>query len=129
MSIHLTFCLALLATLSGCDEKPSVVGRERLAFLEHQQEPLLLETVIQRVGPTPPGQGPHGSGPYYGYAVRDTETFVEFWFSDGSAEQPDRISMVLETGPDVKAHIIWPKRLVGTNPHEVLRKTWPKMYH
>jgi hypothetical protein len=129
MTTKLVLLLTTVLVSTGCaDEKPSVVSRERLAFLEHQQEPLLLNAAIQRMGPSPPGRGPHQFGPYYGYHIRETNTFVEFWFGGGPVEDEDKICMVVESSPGAKGRIIWPKRLVGTDPYEILKKEWPKMY-
>ena len=82
----------------------------------------------KRMGPSPPGRGPRPFGPYYGYHIRETKTFVEFWLGGGPVEEEDKICMVVESSPGVKGRIIWPKRLVGTDPYETLKKEWPKMY-
>jgi hypothetical protein len=36
--------------------------------------------------------------------------------------------MVVERSPVKKRRIIWPKRLIGTDPYEMMKKEWPKMY-
>jgi hypothetical protein len=148
MATKLIVALAILSVVTGCgEEKASTVSRNRLAFLDQQQEPLLLRVVGEHMTSTPPGHGVNGptfagsrsdkyvgSGPalmdpYFGYHIRETNTFVEFWMGNGPPEEDDKIFMVVERSLDGKRRIIWPKRLVGTDPFEMMKQEWPKMYH
>ena len=148
MSINLSLMLAFLfATTAFADDTPPVVSRDKLAFLGQQQEPLSLEMVRKRMGGTTPGRGPDGkptfagsrnvpSGtglaammdPYFGYQIRERDTFIEFWMRDDPIEKEPTIFMVVERSPAKKRRIIWPKRLIGTDPYEMMKKEWPKMY-
>ena len=144
MATKLILAVAILLVATGCGEKATTVSRDKLAFLDQQQEPLFLRMVHEHMGPTPPGhdvdgptfagsragsgEGPALMDPYFGYQIQETKTFVEFWLSSGAWDEEDRVLMVVERSSGAKQHIIWPKRLVGTDPYEVMKKEWPKMY-
>lgn len=120
--MHVTALAALFLAFSGC-ESPSIVTPEKIAFLDHQQRPLSLSRVIERLGPTPPGREP-----FFGYTLAGGNVSIEFWICEASkGAVPDEILMVVERSSK-GARIIWPNDLKGTNIDSILRKTWPKMY-
>ena len=129
--------LSILLVFFGCSEEPTVVAPERLTFLERAERPLMLEEVIAHLGPTHPHRGPLGFGMFYGYAVRGTQRFLEFWYypppdpppgSRTGDAIPLEILLVLEISPGKTDHIIWPRDLIGRAPQPILKATYPEQY-
>jgi hypothetical protein len=134
-NISFVILAVLSAHFTSCADEATAIDREQLAFLKEQHTPLFIKDVLERLGPTEPGNGE----PYYRYIVTSgPRASIEFWLRDVPDDRLKNqknmevinmeIAMVVEKAVDAKPEIIWPKQLVGTDIDSVLKATWPKIY-
>ena len=117
-----TLLLGLAAMALGCDEEPTVIRAEQLAFLRQWQPPLFLHDVSARLGRTIAFDGG-----YYRYVFSDGTT-IDYWVGPGpdpDTMEPGRgypadIDVVVERSPGRPPKIIWPTALVECDARAIL---------